>query len=321
MPASNARTNPAATAAEHELVITRVFDAPRDLVFQCWTEPEHLQHWQGAPRGFTVTTQESDIRPGGFFRICMRSPEGVNHWLRGDYREILKPERIVFTHVWQDADGESGKETLVTIALMEHDGKTELTLRQTGFQSVESRDGHGYGWTSAFDVLTDYLAQMGGLRNSSNSLERELVITRVFDAPRDLVFKAWTEAEHLKRWWGPHGFTNPVCEVDLRVGGAWRIVMRFRDGNEHIFNAVYREIVPPERLVFTNTALDKDGKPLLEGLTTVTFGDLGGKTQLTLQTRMVGLVPYAGRMLDGMEPGWTQSLERLAEELATRSNA
>ncbi len=97
---------------------------------------------KGAPRGFTVTSSESDIRPGGFFRICMRSPEGVDSWLEGEYREIVKPERLVFTHAWLDAKRKPGKETLVTITLAERDGKTELTLRQTGFPSVESRDGH-----------------------------------------------------------------------------------------------------------------------------------------------------------------------------------
>jgi uncharacterized protein YndB with AHSA1/START domain len=148
-------------------------------------------------------------------------------------------------------------------------------------------------------------------------LESEVTITRMFDAPRELVFEAWTQPAHLKRWWGPHDFTNPVCEVDLRVGGRWKIVMRFsRDGSEHTATGEYREIVPPERLVFTNIALDKDGKHLLEGVTTVTLEDLGGKTKLTLHTRMKGLVPYADRMLDGMEPGWSQSLERLAAELA-----
>jgi uncharacterized protein YndB with AHSA1/START domain len=151
-----------------------------------------------------------------------------------------------------------------------------------------------------------------------NALKRELTLTRVFDAPRDLVFQAWTEPEHLKQWWGPSGFTTPKCEVDLRVGGAWKIVMRFPDGsNEHTMQAVYREVLPPERLAFTNVALDKDGNRLLEGVTTVTFADLGGKTKLTLQTRMTGLVSYAGRMLEGMEPGWSQSLERLAEKLAS----
>lgn len=151
---------------------------------------------------------------------------------------------------------------------------------------------------------------------AGNPLEREVTITRVFDAPRELVFQAWTRPEHLMRWWGPHGFTTPVCEVDLRVGGAWRILMRFPDGNEHTAHGVYREIVPPERLVFTNIALDKDGDRLLEGVTTVTFADLGSKTKLTLHTRMTGLVPYAPRMLEGMEMGWSQSLERLGAYLA-----
>lgn len=158
---------------------------------------------------------------------------------------------------------------------------------------------------------------MSASTTRTNPLEGEVTLTRIFDAPRELVFEAWTNPVHLKRWWGPHHFTNPVCEVDLKIGGAWKIVMRGPDGSEHTAQGVYREIVPPERLVFTNIVTDKDGKRLLEGLTTVGFADLAGKTELTLHTRMSGLVPYADRMLDGMEPGWSQSLERLAEEVAT----
>ena len=161
MAASNARTSEDSSAAE-ELVLTRLFDAPRELVFDAWTKAEHLRQWQGAPRGFTVTTQESDIRPDGGFRICMRSPEGVDHWLQGSYREIAKPERLVFTHAWLDAAGKPSQETLVTITFVERGKKTELTLRQTGFKSVESRDGHRMGWTSALDVLAEYLARISG---------------------------------------------------------------------------------------------------------------------------------------------------------------
>jgi len=149
-----------------------------------------------------------------------------------------------------------------------------------------------------------------------NFAEREVVITRIFDAPRALVFKAWTDPKHLKRWWGPKMFTNPVCEVDARVGGAWRIVMRSPDGVDYPCGGVYREIVEPERLVFTNIATDNDGNPILDGLTTVTFEEQGGKTKLTLTTRAVALVDYAAAYLQGMEAGWTQSLESLAEELA-----
>src|ERR1700680_2496993 len=123
MATSNAKASPATESAENELVITRLFDAPRELVFECWTEPEHLRHWQGAPRGFTVTSQESDIRPSGFFRICMRSPEGVDHWLEGGYREIVKPERLVFTHLWLDANREPGKTTPGNNPLAQRDGQ------------------------------------------------------------------------------------------------------------------------------------------------------------------------------------------------------
>lgn len=147
-----------AKAEQRELVMTRTFDAPRSLVFEAWTERRHLEHWQGAPQGFTVTTEQADIRPGGTFRICMRSPEGVDHWLQGVYREVVAPERLVFTHTWLDADRKPGTETLVTITFADRGGKTELTLRQTGFKSDESRAGHEGGWASTFDRLAEYLA-------------------------------------------------------------------------------------------------------------------------------------------------------------------
>ena len=146
--------------------------------------------------------------------------------------------------------------------------------------------------------------------------EMEVTITRIFDAPRDVVFKAWTDPKQLAKWFGPKGFTNPVCEADARVGGAWHIVMRSPDGTEHPCGGVYREVVKPERLVFTNIATDKEGNPILDGLTTVIFAEQGGKTKLTLQTRATAVVDYAAEHLKGMEAGWAQSLERLAEQLA-----
>jgi uncharacterized protein YndB with AHSA1/START domain len=150
--------------------MTRTFDAPRSLVFEAWTERRHLEHWQGAPQGFTVTTEEADIRPGGRFRICMRSPEGVDHWLQGVYREVVAPERLVFTHTWLDAERKPGTETLVTITFAERGGKTELTLRQTGFKSEESRAGHEGGWASTFDRLAEYLA---GIRSNHSHVARK----------------------------------------------------------------------------------------------------------------------------------------------------
>ncbi len=132
----------------------------------------------------------------------------------------------------------------MTITLSERDGKTELTLRQTGFPSVESRDGHRYGWNSALDVLTDYLAE------TSNWAARSIVVTRVFDAPRNLVFDAWTDSRHVGNWYGPRGFTLTTYEMDVRPGGVWRFTMHGPDGVDYPNKITYIEIVKPERLVY-----------------------------------------------------------------------
>jgi uncharacterized protein YndB with AHSA1/START domain len=146
-------------------------------------------------------------------------------------------------------------------------------------------------------------------------VEREITLTRVYDAPRALVFKAWTDPQQLARWWGPKMFTNPVCEVDARPGGKLRIVMRAPDGNDYPMRGVFQEVVVPERLVFTNIAVDAQDQPIIEGLTTVLFAEEGGKTRVTVQTRGTAKVDYARQYLQGMEMGWSQSLEKLAEFL------
>jgi uncharacterized protein YndB with AHSA1/START domain len=140
--------------------------------------------------------------------------------------------------------------------------------------------------------------------------ERELTITRTFAAPRALVFAAWTDARHLAQWWGPHGYTNPVCEIDPRVGGKLRIHMRGPDGATHQMEGVVRDIVAPERLVIANS-VDVAGRRVLEGLFTVTFAERDGKTTMTLHARAAALVEEALLWLDGMNEGWGQSIERL----------
>jgi uncharacterized protein YndB with AHSA1/START domain len=157
---------------------------------------------------------------------------------------------------------------------------------------------------------------MSAAAGGSDPMQRELTITRLIAAPRDLVFRAWTEPAHLARWWGPQGFTNPVCEVDARVGGELRIVMRGPDGTDYPMRGVFREVVAPQRLVFTNFPVDAQDRPLMDGLTTVTFAEEGGKTRLTIATRASGLAPVAARMLEGMQAGWTQSIDRLEAYVA-----
>lgn len=146
---------------------------------------------------------------------------------------------------------------------------------------------------------------------------REVEIIRVLDAPRTLVFKAWTDPAQLAKWWGPKGFTNPVCEFDARVGGALRIHMRGPDGSIYPMKGEIRELVPPERLVFTNIAVDAAGHHLLEGLTTVTFTEQGGKTKMTVRSQAKAVVDHATAFLQGMEAGWTQSVDKLQAMFAS----
>lgn len=155
-----ARTKVAAEPAGRVLVMTRVFEAPRELVFQTWTEPEHLIHWS-CPNGFTLTHCEGELRAGGAWRSCMRSPEGRDLWLGGVYREVTAPERLVFTHAWDDDRGRPGHETLVTVTFAERGEKTEVTFRQAVFESVGERDGHQGGWTECFDKLAGYVTTLG----------------------------------------------------------------------------------------------------------------------------------------------------------------
>ena len=143
-------------AKPDELVLTRVFDAPRDLVFQAWTDRQHLMRWS-CPHGFTLTHCEGDVRPGGPWRSCMRSPSGKDLWLSGVYREIQAPARLVFTHAWEDEQGQRGHETIVTVALTRQGGKTKMVFHQELFESADQRDGHQGGWTECFEKLAGHL--------------------------------------------------------------------------------------------------------------------------------------------------------------------
>ncbi|MEO6971554.1 MAG: SRPBCC domain-containing protein [Chthoniobacterales bacterium] len=152
------RKNDAATAgAPNELVITRLFDAPRELAFRMFTEIEHIRQW-GGPHDYPLVHAEGDLRPGGKWRSCLRARKsGEKMWQSGVYREIVPPERLVYTFAWEEENGNTPNETLITITFANDNGKTRMTFRQAPFVSAESRDGHRKGWNSSFDRLDDYL--------------------------------------------------------------------------------------------------------------------------------------------------------------------
>ncbi|SNQ61714.1 SRPBCC family protein [Candidatus Methanoperedens nitratireducens] len=153
----------------------------------------------------------------------------------------------------------------------------------------------------------------------------DLIVTRIFDAPVELVWKAWTDPEQVMRWWGPKGFTSPVCKIDLRAGGEYLNAMRSPEGQEFWSKGIYREIVAPERLVMTDSFADEKGNTVpashygmspdwpLELLITVTFEEYDGKTKLTLKHSGIAGISDTDR--DNMQQGWNESFDKLAESL------
>jgi len=164
-------------------------------------------------------------------------------------------------------------------------------------------------------------------KNSMNTkdIDEGLVITRTFDAPRERVWKAWTEPEEVKEWWGPKGFTSPSTRIDFRVGGSYLFSMRSPEGEDYWSTGVYREIDPLNRIVVTDSFADENGNVVpasyygmdegwpLETLATLTFEEKDGKTRLTIMSS--GISNISGVDRDNMEQGWRESLDKLADHL------
>jgi uncharacterized protein YndB with AHSA1/START domain len=157
-------------AIDREVRITRVFDAPRDLVFRAWTDPEQLNRWY-APTGCAIRFEKIDVRPGGRFHSCITTPDGHECWCVGEYREVVPPERLVHTMLVADAAGTEmeptavgmdpdwPRETVLTVTFEDLGGKTRLTLHQTVSEALAKRTGAHPSWLSMLDRLAGQLAK------------------------------------------------------------------------------------------------------------------------------------------------------------------
>lgn len=143
-------------------------------------------------------------------------------------------------------------------------------------------------------------------------MRHELTITRIFDAPRDLVFAVWVQPDHIPHWWGPRGYDTLSCEVDLRPGGKWRVASRHQDGSETAETGEIREVDAPSRLVLTHAWEDAAGRPGPATVVTVRFEEERGKTRMTFHQASFD----TAETRDGHELGWSESFDMLAEYLA-----
>jgi uncharacterized protein YndB with AHSA1/START domain len=292
----------AAARPERNIVLTRIIDAPRELVFQAWTDPKQMARWWG-PKCFINPVCEVDAKPGGALRIVMRAPDGAEYPMKGVFQEVVESERLVFTNIAVDQQGNHLLEGLTTVTFAEHEGKTKLTV-QTGAVAMvgyasQYLEGMEAGWTQSLERLEEL---------ATNTAGREIVATRVYNAPRELVFRAWTEPQHLAQWWGPKGFTNTFHEFDMRPGGVWRFVMHGPDGTDYQNKNVFVEVVKPERIVFDHVTWPQHR-------VTATFEEVDGKTRLSFRmvfTSAADCDKVKGYAVEGLE----QNLDRLEAELA-----
>ena len=308
-------TSPPASR-ERELVLTRTIDAPRELVWAAWTDPKHVALWWG-PKGFTNPVCELDVRPGGTIRIDMRAPDGTVYPMTGIYQSIDMPERLVFTSSALDEAGQPLFEVLNTVTFAAQGGKTKLTVQAKVVKSTAKAapylDGMEEGWKQTIERLAAHVGNEG-------AADRQIVTTRVLNAPRELVFKMWTDPEHIVQWWGPKGFTTTTYSMDVRPGGVWRFVMHGPDGTDYQNQITYLEIVKAERLVYKHGG-GEDVEPV-NFETTVTSEEQGGKTRLTMRS----VFPSAAAREHvvkkyGAIEGASQTMDRLEQHLAKNASS
>jgi uncharacterized protein YndB with AHSA1/START domain len=232
------------------IVTTRIFDAPRELVFDAFTNPEHMARWWG-PNGFSTTTSAFDFRVGGIWRFVMHGPDGRDYQNCITYREITRPQRLVYHH----GDGQEVEALSFENVLTFEDlgGRTRLTMEAT-FPSAELRN----------YVIREHQADEGGVQHLArlnDFIEADVfTITRRLKAPRELVWKMWTEEKHLARWWGPKGFEWLSGSIDLKPGGVFHYGMKGPTGAEMWGRFVFHEVIAPERLSYVNSFSNPQGE-------------------------------------------------------------
>jgi uncharacterized protein YndB with AHSA1/START domain len=190
-------------------------------------------------------------------------------------------------------------------------GKTKMILRHEGIPSGMMRELTEAGWNESFDKLAESIVT-SGTRIIAEQGRQEVIITRVFDAPRKLVFKAYTDRDLIPQWWGPKRFATTIDKLDVKPGGIWRFVQRDAAGDEYAFHGVYHEIISPERIVDT---FEFEGMPGHVSLETLTLEEIGGKTKVTGKSVFQSVEDRDEMLKEGMEEGVFETMDRLAELL------
>ena len=297
------------------LVIARTFAAPRGLVFQAWSNAEHIKRWF-SPETLTVPEAEVDFRPGGVFAVCMRAPDGTDHWCRGTFIEILPPERLVFVVGIPNRD--APKFTVHTTVTFEDAAPgTRMTVRQSYELYDEALrgaiEGAAEGWRTTLDKLEREVARMQAEQVRS-AVHGSFTIERVYPAAPAVVFHALTDIAAKARWFsGDDSFQMLERTMDVRPGGRERLKGRWGSGLVTTFDAVYFDVIVNQRLVYAYE-MHLDARKISVSLATLQLDPAGTGTRLT--------VTEQGTFLDGYDDAGSREkgtgflLDRLGATLA-----
>jgi uncharacterized protein YndB with AHSA1/START domain len=289
------------TESAQALVVERVFDAPVETVWKAVTTPGQMSRWY---------FELADFKPEvGFEFGFVVQHAGNTYDHRCKVTEVAPQKKIAYTWRYHGHEGES----LVTFELFREGGKTKVRLTHTGLETFPktpafARENFERGWTSLIgDSLKDFV----------ENRDREIFLSREFNAPRELVWEAMTNPKHVAKWWGPRGFSTTIETMDFRVGGEWKLTMHGPDGTNYPNEKVFTEIVKPEKIVFSHGGR-REGGSRVDSVATWTFDEIGkGRTKVSL--RMV--FPSAAELERvvkefGAIEGGQQTLEKLGEHLA-----
>jgi uncharacterized protein YndB with AHSA1/START domain len=281
------------------LRVSRVFSASRETVFKAWSSADHVKRWF-CPNGYSVPEATVEMRVGGRFEVCMRSPEGMEHWTRGTFTEVVVPERLTIDHHVIDPCGGGPLFSAVTqVKFSAAEGGTRMDVVQTytvfdAAQVEPMLKGAPEGWRQTLDKLDAEIARMRGSEGSRSVVHGAFHLQRTYDATPEQVYRALSDETAKNRWfYGPQGWRPIERFMDFRVGGRERAKGQFEGGITTTFDAIYHDIVPGERIVYTYE-MHLDERKISVSLATLEIEPAGaGRTKLK--------VCEQGAFLDGYD--------------------
>jgi len=283
--------------APHRLTISRAFNAPRDLVFKAWSTADHLKHWF-CPQGFTVPACEIEFRPGGKFDLCMRSQGGeFEHWIRGHFVEVMPHARLVIDMTVVTVDGKPLFNALTTVGFETVCGGTEMSVTQDYTlldpSAGDFTRGAEEGWKQTLDRLAQEVARIVAEAPPRSVAHGTFSISRTFEAPPALVFRALSDPAAKAEWFhGGQGYQTVSRAMDVRPGGREHLQGKWDNGLVSTFDAVYFDVIPNERLVYSYE-MHMGERKISVSLAVFELKAVGQGTQLTLTEH--------GAFLDGYD--------------------